>query len=123
MTSFVIEIWYAVTHLRYATGLQEFSFWQTLHFTWPKMEFYDPHLDNEVRHARQALSIDENRADFVLVPWGSKKNKAPPRKDGGPDWLQLCGSSRTGEIIRFQLAISKFESSCPSQPVTQLAIV
>ena len=30
VTSFVIEIWYAVTHLRYATGLQKFSFWQTL---------------------------------------------------------------------------------------------
>jgi uncharacterized protein (DUF2235 family) len=74
VTSFVIEIWYAVTHLRYATGLEGYSFWKTLHFTSPKMEFYDPHLDKQVRYARQALSIDENRADFSLVPWGSKHN-------------------------------------------------
>jgi hypothetical protein len=56
-------------HLRYATGLQGFSFWQMLHFTSPKMEFDDPHLDNEVRYARQALSINENRADSGPVPW------------------------------------------------------
>src|SRR5258708_5345161 len=38
-------IWYAVSHLRYATGLKDYSFWQTVHFTSPKMKFYDPHLD------------------------------------------------------------------------------
>jgi len=81
-------IWYAIEHLRYATGLTGYSFWQTLHFTAPKMTFYDPHLDNEVRYARQALSIDENRADFALVKWGSKKNKGPPRRETDPDWLE-----------------------------------
>jgi hypothetical protein len=78
----------ASTHLRYATGLKDYSFWQTLHFTSPKMKFYDPHLDNEVRYARHALSIDENRADFAIVKWGSKSNKGPPRKETDPDWLQ-----------------------------------
>jgi len=67
-------IWYAVSHLRYATGLKDYSFWQTLHFTSPKMKFYDPHLDNQVRYARHALSIDETRADFAIVKWGSKSN-------------------------------------------------
>jgi len=81
-------IWYVISHLRYATGLKDYSFWQTLHFTSPKMKFYDPHLDNDVRYARHALSIDENRADFAIVKWGSKSNKGPPRKDTDPDWLQ-----------------------------------
>jgi hypothetical protein len=31
---------------------------------------------------------------------------------------RFCGSSRTGESVRFQIAISRFESSRPSQPVT-----
>ena len=88
VTSFVIEIWYAVTHLRYATGLEGYSFWKTLHFTSPKMEFYDPHLDKQVRYARQALSIDENRADLSLVPWGSNLNTGPKRKDSDPDWFE-----------------------------------
>jgi hypothetical protein len=87
-TVFFGEFWYAVSHLRYATGLKDVSFWRTLHFTSPKMEFYDPHLDNEVRYARQALSIDENRADFSLVPWGSTANKGPPQKETDPGWLQ-----------------------------------
>jgi hypothetical protein len=81
-------IWYVVSHLRYATGLKDYSFWQTLHFTSPKMKFSDPHLDNEVRYAQHALSSDENRADFAIVKWGGKSNKGPPRKETDPDWLQ-----------------------------------
>jgi hypothetical protein len=84
----VAAIWYVVSHLRYATGLEDYTFWETLHFTSPKMKFYDPHLDNEVRYARHALSLDENRNDFAIVKWGSKSNKGPPRKDSDPDWLQ-----------------------------------
>jgi hypothetical protein len=33
----------------------------------------------------------------------------------------FCGTSRTGESIRFQLAISKFESSRPSHPFPRSA--
>ena len=47
--AFVIgAIWYAVTHVQYAVGLPGYSFFQTLHFTAPKMQFYDKHLDNAV---------------------------------------------------------------------------
>jgi uncharacterized protein (DUF2235 family) len=80
-------VWYAVTHVQYAIGLPGYSFLQTLHFTAPKMQFYDKHLDNAVWHARHALSIDENRADFARVPWGSTQNKGPLRPDSYPDWL------------------------------------
>jgi uncharacterized protein (DUF2235 family) len=88
MAAAIAGIWYFVSHLRYAKGLEGYTFWETLHFTSPKMKFYDPHLDNEVRYARHALSLDENRNDFAIVKWGSKSNKGPPRKDTDPDWLQ-----------------------------------
>jgi uncharacterized protein (DUF2235 family) len=81
-------LWYAVAHLQYAVDLPGYSLWQTLHFTTPKMKFYDLHLDNAVWYARHAMSIDENRADFARVPWGSSQNKGPPRPDSYPDWLQ-----------------------------------
>jgi hypothetical protein len=84
----VAATWYTVSHLRYARGLKDYTLWQTLHFTALKMKFYDPHLDNEVRYARHALSLDENRKDFAIVKWGSKSNKGPPRKETDPDWLQ-----------------------------------
>jgi hypothetical protein len=34
----------------------EYSFLQTLHFTSPKMQFYDKHLDNAAWYARHAMS-------------------------------------------------------------------
>ncbi len=83
----IAVVWYAVTHVQYAVGLPGYTFRQTLHFTAPKMQFYDKHLDNAVWYARHAMSIDENRADFARVEWGSAKNKGPPRPDSYPDWL------------------------------------
>lgn len=88
VAAIIASIWYAVAHLRFATGLEGYSFWETLHFTSPKMKFYDPHLDNAVRYARHAMSIDENRADFARVAWGSTANLGPARKPSDPDWLQ-----------------------------------
>jgi hypothetical protein len=87
LSAFIAAVWYGVTHVQYATDLSGYSFWQTLHFTAPKMKFYDHHLDNAVWYARHAMSIDENRADFARVPWGSTRNAGPPRPDSYPDWL------------------------------------
>jgi hypothetical protein len=80
-------VWYAATHVQYAIGLPGYSFLQTLHFTAPKMQFYDKHLDNAVWYARHAMSIDENRADFARVEWGSATHTGPARPDSYPDWL------------------------------------
>jgi hypothetical protein len=88
VASFVIAgAWYAVTHVKYAIGLPGYSFHQTLHLTSPKMQFFDKHLDNAVCYARHAMSIDENRADFSRVEWGSAQNTGPARPDSFPDWL------------------------------------
>ncbi|HEY1803269.1 MAG TPA: DUF2235 domain-containing protein [Terracidiphilus sp.] len=83
----IAVLWYGITHVRFARGLPGYTLWQTFHVTAPKMKFYDLHLDNAVWYARHAMSIDENRADFARVPWGSSQNKGPPRADAYPDWL------------------------------------
>jgi uncharacterized protein (DUF2235 family) len=84
----IAAIGYAATHVKYATGLEGYSFWRTVHLAAPKMKFYDLHLDNAVWYARHAMSIDETRADFPRVPWGSTRNTGPERPDAYPDWLQ-----------------------------------
>lgn len=60
--------WWAATHIKWATGLSV-PWWKTLHVTGLKMRFYDKKLSARVKHAKHALSIDENRADFFHVPW------------------------------------------------------
>jgi uncharacterized protein (DUF2235 family) len=87
LSAIIAGVWYAIAHVQYAIGLERYSFLQTLHFTSPKMQFYDKHLDNAVWYARHAMSIDENRADFARVEWGSTKNSGPPRPETYPDWL------------------------------------
>ena len=87
LSSIVAGLWYLIAHVQYAVGLDGYTFWQTLHLTSPKMQFYDKHLDNAVWYARHALSIDENRVDFARVEWGSSKNTGPSRPDSYPDWL------------------------------------
>jgi uncharacterized protein (DUF2235 family) len=79
---------YLVTHIKFARGLEGYSFRQTLHLTDPKMKFYDQQLNDNVPYARHALSLDENRADFPRVPWGSPKAKGFPRNKGDPEWFE-----------------------------------
>jgi Uncharacterized alpha/beta hydrolase domain (DUF2235) len=78
---------YVATHVKIAFGLDQYSWWQTLHLTEARMRFYDQQLHPNVGWARHALAIDEHRADFDRVPWGDPKitrETAP----GEPDWLQ-----------------------------------
>jgi len=88
LASFVIAaVAYLVTHTKVAFCLEEYSWWQTLHFTEARMKFYDEQLNPNVGWARHALAIDEHRADFDRVPWGDPKavrDTAPEE----PDWLQ-----------------------------------
>lgn len=78
---------YAATHVKFAAGLLG-PWWTRWHLASPKMKFYDLHLNDKVWYARHALSIDENRADFDRVTWGSTHNKGPERPDEYPDSLQ-----------------------------------
>lgn len=60
---------------------------KTGHFAaWNKRN-YDMWLDPDVQHARHAMAIDEDRADFPRVGWGSRA-AALETKDRDPAWLK-----------------------------------
>jgi uncharacterized protein (DUF2235 family) len=71
MAALAIYIW---THTKFDFNVPGYSAKeqrQTLHFTteW-KHTFYDTDLNINIRYAKHAISIDENRADFARVRWG-----------------------------------------------------
>lgn len=70
---------YYLLRLRWATGLAQYKWHQTLHLTSFKMTFFDRSLNHNVRYARHAIAIDENRADFDRVPW--KNDKEPSGRE------------------------------------------
>ena len=60
---------------------------KTGHFAaWNKRN-YDKWLDPDVQHARHAMAIDEDRADFTRDGWASKA-AAIETKDREPKWLK-----------------------------------
>lgn len=63
------------------------SIWQNGHWAVWKQKNYDKYLDSDVLYARHALAIDESRADFPRVKWGSSKEakKIEGRK---PEWMK-----------------------------------
>jgi hypothetical protein len=62
---------YIYTHLKFSFRLPGYHWWETAHLTTFRQEFYDEHLDDRISYARHAISIDERRADFKRVRWGS----------------------------------------------------
>lgn len=62
---------YVYTHLKFSFRLPGYRWWETIHLTTFRQKFYDEHLDDRIRYARHAISIDERRADFKRVPWGA----------------------------------------------------
>ena len=47
------------------------------------MSFEDKTLNDNVRYARHAISIDENRAAFARVGWGDPHGSPPDRDADG----------------------------------------
>jgi uncharacterized protein (DUF2235 family) len=84
----LLGAWYLENHLKYATDLPGYTFWQTLHLTASRMQFYDKSLNMNVGWARHALAIDEHRASFDRVQWGNKGSDFPQRGEGNPLWLK-----------------------------------
>ncbi len=78
---------YLWTHVKFAIGLPGYSFWQTLHLTKMKMQFYDKRLDPKVGYARHALAIDEHRRDFDRVEWG-QPGEWRNTGEGNPPWFK-----------------------------------
>ena len=71
----------------FAFGLKGFQWWKTIHLTALRMEFYDTQLNPKVGWARHALAIDEHRADFDRVPWGTQK-VSRTINPGEPQWFE-----------------------------------
>jgi uncharacterized protein (DUF2235 family) len=64
---------YVYTHLKFALGLRRSRWWETVHLTTLRQEFYDEKLDTRISYARHAISVDERRADFARVKWSNQK--------------------------------------------------
>lgn len=63
------------------------SIWRNGHWAVWKQKNYDRYLDSDVRYARHALAIDEQRADFPRVKWGSEK-EAIKTKGRKFEWMK-----------------------------------
>jgi Uncharacterized alpha/beta hydrolase domain (DUF2235) len=72
--------------LKFVTDLPGHKWYETLHLTGLKMEFFDKSLNGNVRYARHALAIDEYRADFDRVPWVNDED-APNREIAEGAWF------------------------------------
>jgi uncharacterized protein (DUF2235 family) len=72
--------------LKFVTNLPGHKWYETLHLTGLKMEFFDKSLNRNVRYARHALAIDEYRADFDRVPWENDED-APNREIAEGAWF------------------------------------
>ncbi len=72
------------SRFKIAFGLPEVRWWRTLHFATARMKMYDTGLDEHVRFARHAISIDEQRGSFERVPWGIPGQW----KSGMPIWFE-----------------------------------
>lgn len=64
---------YVYTHLKFSFRLPDYHWWETVHLTTFRQEFYDQDLDDHIGYARHAISIDERRADFKRVRWGNPR--------------------------------------------------
>lgn len=86
--------------LRFSRPADWSTIWRTGHFaTWDKTN-YDRWLDPDVCHARHAIAIDEDRADFPRVGWGSRKafEESASRQPAWLDqvWFAGCHSDIGG---------------------------
>lgn len=72
--------------LKFATGVPAFKWYETVHLTGLKMEFFDRSLNPRVRYARHALALDEYREDFDRVPWVND-DEAPNRELAEGPWF------------------------------------
>jgi uncharacterized protein (DUF2235 family) len=69
---------YVYTHLKFSFSLPGFHWWETVHLTTFRQQFYDQSLDERIGYARHAISIDERRADFTRVKWGEGRRVERP---------------------------------------------
>jgi hypothetical protein len=90
----VTIIWYVTQQVKFAPSANPKKPWRTLNISFRPMHFEDKTLDDNVKYARHAISIDENRAAFQRVGWGDPHGARPDKDALGIDtfqqyWLQV----------------------------------
>lgn len=79
----VILLWYVIEQVKFAPRADPKRWWRTLNISFGRMAMEDKNLNDNVRYARHAISIDENRAAFPRVPWGSAASERPYQDEDG----------------------------------------
>ena len=81
-------IWYVTQQVKFAPSANPKKPWRTLTISFRRMHFEDKTLNDNVKYARHAISIDENRTAFQRVGWGDPSDAWPSKDAQGIDTFQ-----------------------------------
>ena len=84
----VVFIWYVTQQIKFAPEADPKRPWRTLNVSFRRMHFEDKTLNDNVRYALHAISIDENRTAFKRVGWGDVHSTRPERDEDGIETFQ-----------------------------------
>ena len=76
-------IWFLKEHVKFAPKSNAKKPWRTFTMSFGRMRFEDIGLNDNVRYARHAISIDESRASFTRVRWGDPASTRPYQDEDG----------------------------------------
>lgn len=79
-----VSLWLFLSKFRAARSLPGHTFRKTIHINPIRVQMYDKSLDERVKFARHAISIDEARHSFPRVKWGTPGVWNP----GKPQWFE-----------------------------------
>jgi uncharacterized protein (DUF2235 family) len=79
----VVLAWYITQQVKFAPASDPRRPWRTLTIWFGRMSFEDKTLNDNVRYARHAMSIDESRAAFARVGWGDPHSSRPEKDTDG----------------------------------------
>ncbi len=75
-------LWYLKSHVKLAPQVNP-KWWRTFTMSFGRMRFEDICLNDNVKYARHAIAIDENRASFARVRWGDPNSTRPYQDEEG----------------------------------------
>jgi uncharacterized protein (DUF2235 family) len=76
-------IWFLKEHIKFAPKANPRKAWRTFTMSFGRMRFEDISLNDNVKYARHAIAIDENRSSFTRVGWGDPKSTRPYQDEDG----------------------------------------
>lgn len=79
----VALVWYLKEQVKFAPSANPEQPWRAFSMSFGRMRFEDKTLNDDVAYARHAISIDEDRASFGRVGWGSSESGRPYQDEQG----------------------------------------